>query len=168
MRVNNNCNNLTFGARWQEARAIIKTLPNDHDFFTGVSYTLDNRTVSTKEVLLKRLDKFAEIVKNEWNGKCLVNIEMPEISTLFHKPMNFCRGFMERWRIVEGAEPYSKTYEYPFRRTTIEDNGNGITALLTYENDSIGDVANYLIMNGKPLSTELKKFGLENPRILEF
>jgi hypothetical protein len=138
-------------------------LPDQHNFFHGFNYTIDNKTISTKEVLLARLDKFVEVVKKEGFKKTF-NISMPKVSDIFKK--KFWVGFREQDSMMHGEKPYRSGFEYPFKRTSLEK-GNGVTTLITKENDSVGDVRTVLLQRGYWLSKELEKAGLENPRELE-
>jgi len=164
---NNQIEKPAFTANWQDARKIIEKLPNDHDFFSGLNYTLDKKTVATKQVLLARLDKFADVAKNELKKNFTLNIDMPDFSNFFKNPKKFWNGLRQQDCLVHGQAPYSKGYEYPFERTTL-NKGQNKTILVVYEKDSIGNVATFLLEKGKALAAELKKAGLENPKEIEF
>lgn len=154
-----------FTANWKQARAVIESLPQEHRFFQGLNYTLDNKTIATKEVLLTRLDKFAEVLKNKTFKNTTFNLDMPDFSSFFKNPKKFWGGIREQYLLGHFEPPYSTGFEYPFERTIMENGGKRLTTLKT---DSVGNVATFLLEKGKSLSAELKKAGLENPKEIVF
>jgi hypothetical protein len=153
----------TFTAKWPNARKVIASLPEEHDFFKGLNYTLDGKTLSVKEVLLARLDKAAEVVKNRVKNSTIFNLDMPDFSNIYKNPKKIWKGLREQYFLAGCAEPYRPKQDYVFKRTSVEFvAGKKTSAIQQY--DSVNDVANFLIYNGKALVKELKKAGLENPK----
>lgn len=152
-----------FTANWKNAREVIKNLPQEHAFFKGLNYTLDNKTIATKDVLLARLDKFAEEIKSKVYNKTTFNLEMPDFSNFFKNPKKFWGGLRELIGLSFDGKAYRSGDKYPFLRT-IMHRGEDRTTLTILENDSVGDVANLLLKRGPELSSELKKARLENPK----
>jgi hypothetical protein len=155
-----------FTAKWPDARKVIASLPDEHDFFRGLNYTLDGKTLSTKEVVLARLDKAAEVVKSRVKNSAIFNLAMPDYSNFFKNPKKFWNGFLEQDRLNHFEKPYRPRQDYVFERSSIEL-GDGVKTVTTQKYDSLNDVANFLLKRGRALAKELKKAGLENPKEIE-
>ena len=157
-----------FTAKWSDARKVIASLPEQHDLFKGLNYTLDNQTISTKAVLLARLDKAVEVVKNKFVGgvKKVFNLDMSDYTTLFKTPKKFLLGFKAKDFSALGEAPCSTSGEYRFKRNII-DRDDRVTTLHVLKKDSIENIARFLLNRGTSLVKELKKAGLDNPKEIE-
>jgi hypothetical protein len=155
-----------FTAKWPDARKVIASLPEEHDFFKGLNYTLDGKTISTKKVLLARLDKAAEIVKNVLRRTVSFNLDMPDFSNIYKNPKKYWEGYREQDALANSVKPYRKGEDYAFERSSIEF-GYRKKTVTTQESDSINNIANFLLIHGKTLAKELKQAGLKNPKEIE-
>ena len=161
-------NQPAFTAKWPDVRKVIANLPEKHDFFSGLNYTLDHKTVSTKEVLLARLDKFVEVFKEGGYKKKIFDIAMPDFSNIYKNPKKFWKGLRQEYLVGGGSMPYAKMKEYDFTLTKIRKmHYNDLMVSERTYKDSLGAVANLLVERGIILSKALKKAGLENPKEIE-
>ena len=151
----------TFTAKWPDARKVIASLPGQHDFFGALRYTQDGKVLSTKKVLLERLDKTAAEVKHRVNNSEVFNLDMPDFSNIFKNPKKFWGGVREQDCISHCRKPYCADLDDLFEKS------NGLKSSKEYEKGRFADVANFLLYHGKALVKELKKAGLENPKEIE-
>jgi hypothetical protein len=151
----------TFTAKWPDARKVIASLPEQHDFFGALRYTQEGKVLSTKKVLLERLDKAAEEVKHRANSSETFNLDMPNFSNIFKNPKKFWFGLIEQDHLNHFEKPYRVDSDDLFEKGIRKISSN------TYQKGSLAEVANYLLYHGKALVKELKKAGLENPKEIE-